>query len=177
MLNIKTYYQSFVSLFYPNLCLICNDNVPFTERRICMKCETELPLTNFHQDDSNPIIEKFAGRIKLEEAGALFYFFKTSKVQTLIHELKYQNRAEIGIQFGKMYGVLLREDKAFESVDFILPVPLHPKKEKQRGYNQSDMIAQGLSQGLGKPWRNDILKRKKYTNSQTQKILLIGSRM
>jgi ComF family protein len=170
--SIKTYYQSFISLFYPNLCLVCNGNVPFTDRRICLKCEAELPVTNFHLDDDNPIFEKFAGRIELEQAAALFYFFKNGNVQTLIHDLKYHQKAEIGIQLGKMYGSILKESGYFDTVDFILPVPLHPKKEKQRGYNQSDMFAQGLSATLGKPWRKDILKRTEYTNSQTKKSII-----
>jgi ComF family protein len=167
--SIQTYYQSFISLFYPNLCLICNGNVPFTDRQICLKCETELPVTNFHLDDDNPIFQKFAGRIKLEQAAAFFYFFKKGKVQTLIHDLKYHNKADVGVQLGKMYGSILKESGYFDTIDFILPVPLHPKKEKQRGYNQSDMFAQGLSAILDKPWRNDILKRIEYTNTQTQK--------
>jgi ComF family protein len=172
MFNIKTYYQSFISLFYPNLCLVCNRSVPFIDRRICLKCEDQLPLTNFHLDEDNPIFEKFAGRINLEQAAALFYFFKAGNVQTLIHDLKYHNKAEIGIQLGKMYGSILKEDGYFKTVDFILPVPLHPKKEKQRGYNQSDMFAQGLSTTLGKPWRKDILRRTEYTNSQTKKNII-----
>jgi ComF family protein len=171
-MSIKTYYKSFLSLFYPNLCLICNDNVPFIDREICLKCETELPLTNFHLYDSNAIFEKFAGRIPLEQAAALFYFHKAGKVQPLIYELKYRNKPEVGVQIGKMYGTILKEYDYFSSVDFILPVPLHPKKEKQRGYNQSDVFAQGLSATLGKPWRKDILKRTQYTNSQTKKNII-----
>ncbi len=169
---LQTYIDSFVSLFYPNLCLACAKNAIQKGEQLCFECETELPLTNFHLLPENPITDKFAGRLQLQNAAALFYFKKGSKVQHLIHELKYHNKPEVGLQLGKLYGSTLHENQSFKEVDFIIPVPLHQKKEKQRGYNQSDVFAEGLSQRLGKPWKKNILTRCEHTETQTQKNVI-----
>ncbi|MFK7946761.1 MAG: ComF family protein [Saprospiraceae bacterium] len=166
--TIQTYFNAFTELLYPNLCPACANHL-IKNQKLCFECEVNLPLTDFHLHKENEVTEKFYGRIEIENGGALLRFTKSGRVQELIHELKYQGNSEIGIHLGRMYGEILKENNAFETVDLIIPVPLHPKKEKQRGYNQSDMIAQGLAQTMFVPWQRDILVRTEYTISQTKK--------
>lgn len=166
--TIQTYFNAFTELLYPNLCPACNNHL-IENQKLCFDCETNLPLTDFHLHNENEVTEKFYGRIEIENGGSLLRFTKSGRVQELIHQLKYRGNSEIGIHLGRMYGEILKENNAFETVDLIIPVPLHPKKEKQRGYNQSDMIAQGMAQTLFIPWQRDILIRTEYTTSQTKK--------
>lgn len=166
--TIQTYFQAFTELLYPNLCPACGNHL-IKNQKLCFDCDANLPLTEFHLHKENEVTEKFDGRISIENGGALLRFTQSGRVQELIHQLKYRGNSEIGIHLGRMYGEILKKNNAFETVDLIIPVPLHPKKEKQRGYNQSDMIAQGLSQTIGIPWQRDILIRTEYTTSQTKK--------
>lgn len=163
------YIEDLFGLLYPKLCPACGDHLPLKNQKLCFTCDAAIPLTNYHLLDENPVTEKFAGRVKIEKGGALFKFTKEGRVQKVIHQLKYQNKPEIGVNLGEMYGREVQENNPFQSVDMIIPVPLHPKKEKKRGYNQSDMIAQGLSKSLGKPWKRNILIRSEYTTTQTKK--------
>jgi len=166
--TIQTYFNAFTELLYPNLCPACSEHL-IENQKLCFHCEANLPLTDFHLYEENEVTEKFDGRILIEKGGALFRFTKSGRVQELIHQLKYRGNSEIGIHLGRLYGEILKANNVFETVDLIIPVPLHPKKEKQRGYNQSDMIAQGLSQTMSIPWQRDILIRTEYTTSQTKK--------
>ena len=159
----------FAGLFYPRLCLACGKNTPSFEAHICVMCQYRLPKTGFHLEKINPFTEKFWGRLPLI-AGASFYFFKKGGLtQKIIHSLKYDGKQEVGIKLGELYGSQLAESPFFKSVDVIIPVPLHPKKEKLRGYNQSAVFAQGLSKTFGRPWFAQALCRKQHTSSQTRK--------
>lgn len=166
--SIQTYFNAFTQLLYPNLCPACGNHL-IKNQKLCFDCEANLPLTDFHLHKENEVTEKFYGRISIENGGALLRFTKSGRVQELIHELKYYGNSEIGIHLGRMYGEILKKNNAFKTIDLIIPVPLHPKKEKQRGYNQSDMIAQGLSDTMNIPWQRNILIRTEYTISQTKK--------
>ena len=165
----QTYFDNFLELLYPRLCPACGEQLSVNNLKLCFDCNRDLPLTGFHLHDENEVTEKFIGRVQIENGGALFRFTKSGRVQALIHQLKYHKNTEVGIHLGRMYGEILKENNAFSDVDLIVPVPLHPKKEKQRGYNQSDMIAQGLSQTIAIPWQRNILIRTEYTTSQTKK--------
>ena len=162
-------WKDLLSLFYPHICAACGRNTPPRGQVVCVSCLYKLPKTNFHLHKENPFTERFWGRLPLEAGAALFFFAKGSRTQQLIHRLKYKNKREIGIQMGKLYGAELRESPLFSRVDVIVPVPLHPKKEWARGYNQSALFAQGLSETLQKPWLHNGLQRKVYADSQTQK--------
>lgn len=161
--------HDFLGLFYPNLCLACGRNLPSQEELICVSCEFRLPETRFHQHRENPFTERFWGRIPLESGAAQYHFVKGGKVQRLIHRLKYDQKQEIGIYLGRRYGRQLLESPWFADIDLIVPIPLHPRKEHQRGYNQSALFARGLSEGMGKPWLANALQRYYFTETQTRK--------
>lgn len=135
---------------------------------ICLDCEHGMPRTNYTFDQDNPVAELFWGRTDLAGATSLFRFEKGSAYQTLIHNLKYRGDRHIGIFLGKLLGQEIL-NTPFSTVDYIIPVPLHRKKERKRGYNQSDIIALGISEVTGLHILNDLLIRNLHTSSQTHK--------
>lgn len=161
-------FNDFIALLYPNLCASCSNPLKKGEEVICTFCQYDLPQTNFYLEKDNPVAKKFWGRINIINGAAFYFFNKSTKIQHLLHQFKYNGKKEIGIKIGKMFGALLKESE-FAMIDIIVPVPLHAAKEKKRGYNQSDFFAQGLSFSMGKPWSKNILKRIKPTESQTKK--------
>ena len=156
-------------LLYPRLCFACNSNHVAKDQSICLSCEYKITPTVYHRMPDNIVAERFYGRVKIERATTAFSFVKGGLLQELIHKLKYDNRPEIGIELGKIYGNILRESGTWNNIDYVIPVPLHPKKKHQRGYNQAEMWGRGLAESLGIELRNDLLIRTDYTESQTKK--------
>jgi len=157
------------SLIYPRLCLICSRDLPPYTHSFCLSCKLALPETNFHLLEENPFTDRFWGRLPLESGAAMLYFRKHGTTQRLMHRLKYQGKKEIGVELGRRYGLHLKGSPCFRGLDGIVSVPLHPKRKRARGYNQSDCFAQGLSESLGIPhWPNALL-RPVETESQTTK--------
>jgi ComF family protein len=128
-----------------------------------------MPRTYFHLISPNQVEQLFWGRVKVEKATALFFYRKGSRYQQLLYSLKYKGNAEIGIELGKLFGADLNTVNYFGEIDYIVPVPLHPKKERKRGYNQSLMIAKGLEALINKPIVTGNLVRKHYSETQTRK--------
>lgn len=168
-MSISSYVEDFKGLFFPNLCLACDNHLPDKASRICLKCQATLPYTDFHLHKENNVTERFWGRVPIITATAGFYFTKSGRVQRMIHRLKYDNRPEIGVELGKRLANKMKEGNLYDDIDLVLPVPMHPKKEFQRGYNQAAKFAEGLSENLGKPWLKDKLVKKEMTMSQTKK--------
>lgn len=162
-------FEDLLYLFFPHLCLACSHNAPPYGEDICTPCRATLPETNFHLSKENPFTDRFWGRVKIESGAALYLFAKSNRVQQLLHNLKYNGKKEIGITLGLRYGYMLKKAPHFASVDLIVPVPLHPKKERMRGYNQSEMFAIGLSESMKIPYHKDALKRVQHGDSQTKK--------
>ena len=160
--------DDFLQFFFPDLCVACGQILNRREKVLCTHCHFHLPRTEFHKDFENPVSQLFWGRVKIEYAGSFFYFNKGSSYQALIHKLKYKGRSDIGIEMGRAFGAELRKS-VFAFADLIIPVPLHSKKMKIRGYNQSEMIARGLSQTLNLPLSTRALVRNESTETQTRK--------
>jgi len=156
-------------LVYPALCITCGERLISKEKYLCMNCRAELPVTNFHLNSDNNVAELFWGRIKIENATSLFYYKKGSRYQRVIHFIKYRGMKELGFEFGTHLGESLSESENFTTTDLIIPVPLHPRKKKKRGYNQSEYIARGVANILKKPVSVNNLCRKIYSSSQTRK--------
>ena len=168
---IASGFNDLLNLFYPNPCLLCQNSLQNGEELICTMCRLQLPETGQHR--ASALISgqvKFAGKVPVEFVYAYLYFTKKGKTQRLIHALKYRGNKEVGSLLGRWYGYLLKTDNQLnEHIDLIVGVPLHPAKLRQRGYNQSDWIAQGLSEALEIPWSDRALTRNQYTISQTGK--------
>lgn len=167
--QVVAWLDDLLWLVYPELCVSCDKPLNTGEKCLCTSCRFHLPKTNFHLEEVNPIIKHFWGKVKVEAAAAYFLFTKGEKVQHLIHQLKYRKRKDIGVFLGELYGYDLKKSAVFSTVDVIIPVPLHPKKLRKRGYNQSECFAEGLSQSLKVPYDVRSLKRKKETQTQTRK--------
>jgi ComF family protein len=164
-----SYFQDFVSLFFPELCPACGNNLMKSEKIICTGCIYDLPYTNFHTDPENKVVKQLRGRFPFLQAGAFLHFTKGGKVQNLMHELKYNNNPETGFRLGELYGLALMDYNGWIRPDLIIPVPLHKKKLKKRGYNQSEHIAAGLSSALNIPFESSLLYRQNDTETQTHK--------
>ncbi|MCK4661965.1 MAG: ComF family protein [Bacteroidales bacterium] len=170
---LKTsYIKDFINLIYPETCAACGNVLFNQEKLICTKCLYELPKTNFHLEKDNPVNQIFWGRAEIENATAYYYFLKASIFQKLIHKLKYKGLKEIGYELGKLLGAELFSAELYKNIDLIIPVPLHPKRQKKRGYNQSDWIAMGISDQMNIPIDTKSLYRAVATETQTRKTKL-----
>ena len=165
-------WNDLLNLFFPKSCAGCHSILLRDEKVICTQCRHEIPLTNHHKIKENEVIQKFYGRIPLEYGSALFYFHKKGIVQEMIHKLKYKGQEEIGEIVGEWYSEELQKLEEIKSIDYIIPVPLHKKRLRERGYNQVESFGQSLSSKLKIPYDNQLLYRKLYTKTQTKKDLL-----
>ena len=159
--------NTLVGLLFPNLCVGCNGVLIAAEQHICTHCIDNFPETKFHTLPENQLEKAFLGRVKLESAYSFLIFRKQGIVQRILHELKYSNNPELGVMLGQIYGSKLREHGIH--FDAIIAIPLHEKKEKLRGYNQSDCFAQGLAQSLKCEHLKNVVVRDKFTETQTKK--------
>lgn len=165
-------FQSIINLFFPKSCSGCDTILLTNEKVICSICRHNIPLTNHHLLIENEAFKKFYGRIPVEHASAFLYFHKKGIVQKLIHNLKYKGHQEIGTILGEWHAEDLKEITSSLNFDEIIPVPLHPKKYRERGYNQVATFSQSLSQKLNLNCNEAILFRKIYSKTQSQKNLL-----
>ena len=161
--------SDFISLFFPRYCLACSEALVKGEDILCTRCILDLPRTNYHLQEGNPIEERLFGRIPVKHAWAFLKFRKKGVVQHLLHQLKYNNHPEIGIALGKVFGKALFDSGFKEAFDLIVPVPLHQSRLLKRGYNQSSKFAEGLSASLKIPWDESISIRSQKTSTQTKK--------
>lgn len=161
--------QHLISIFYPRTCWACSRPLLGTEESLCVDCLLELPKTNFHLHTDNPLQQVFMGRCNFEAATAYFYFQKGGRVQRLLHQLKYRNMPEIGLLLGEMIGEELGQHPFLQKVDIALPVPLHPRKQLLRGYNQSAQIAEGLLKTTPLVLSKGNLVRVAHSQTQTRK--------
>lgn len=168
-MRIRQWTTDLLNLLFPKLCQACGNSLNYGEHQICAHCYIDLPYTDFHCYADNPVAKQFWNRVQLRFATALFYFKKGTKIQHLIHHLKYDGRTEVGIVLGELLGQKLKQSSLFGNLDLIIPVPLHARKLKSRGYNQSDHIAQGVSNILNLPISTTHLFRNRMTASQTKK--------
>jgi len=157
-----------VDLFLPRRCSACDRGLRPQERALCLHCLEDLPLTRFHDDPKNPVALAFAGRIPVVSATALLRFDGSGRVQRILHRLKYRGDTGVGHELGLMLGEQLTRSASFQGVDAVLAVPLHPAKERSRGYNQSQVIAEGIRAAWPLTDVRGSVRRVVRTNSQTR---------
>lgn len=166
------FLKEFLDLIFPRTCPLCGRSLFDFEPCLCTICQGSLPVANFHlRPYDNELTSKIRGLMPVNRVIAFLRFSKKGKSQTLLHQLKYRNKPEIGEEMGRLYGVLLAQHGFLAEWDVIVPVPLHPMKQKRRGYNQSEKFADGLSKPLEIKVSN-LLERKKFTETQTKKSRL-----
>ena len=163
------FIDSIIGLLYPSVCAACGNSLFKWENLVCTRCRNLLPKTGYELNEDNPLARMFYGKVRLQAVMACFFFSKEGKVQHLIHELKYKGNKEAGVFLGQEIGKAIQEAPLYQGLDYLVPVPLHPKREKERGYNQSLMIAQGISEVTDIPIGEDLLVRSVNTATQTHK--------
>ena len=161
-------FNDFLNLIYPNVCIICDEKLVFGEKQFCARCLSDFPKTGINNLKDNPVARVFWGRVDVTGAYSLLYFFKGSKYQALLHKIKYKGETELGITMGRMIGSELLKLKAGH-IDYIIPVPLHKRRLRSRGYNQSELIAKGVAEEMKLVVINDGLIRQIFNPSQTRK--------
>ncbi len=170
--KLTLYWHDLLDLFYPNPCASCQSQLVGNEGVICTKCRANLPRTNSHLSPIKTLENKFVGKVPVRAVYSFLKFEKAGRVQRLLHQLKYRNRPEVGLTLGQLYGQELFESGIIQDLDLLVPVPLHERKKKQRGYNQSDLLAEGLSSTSKIAWSAEVLLRAKFTETQTHKTRL-----
>lgn len=167
--TIKSYLNDFSHLLYPHNCEGCGIDVLNDDNFLCAKCLHELPETGFINAAGNPVEKSFYGRLKIEQAAAGYYFTKDGLLRHLISQVKYKRNKEMGIFLGKLLGHQLQASERFYNVDLLLPLPLNERKEQKRGYNQAQLICDGIAQVWQKPVLSNAVVRTVFTQSQTNK--------
>lgn len=164
-----TIVNDIFSLFFPQVCEVCGCGLVKGEKIICIPCLLNLPRTYYHDQPDNKTAEIFAGIIPFKKASSYYFYTKHSPYTNIIHGLKYAGKQDIGQYFGELFGHELKESGFCENIDFIIPVPLHKNRHRERGYNQSLCIAEGLSKATGIAIDTKSVKRIVYTKTQTKK--------
>lgn len=158
------------SVLAPRVCFGCNAHLNGGEKLLCTICRNDLPLTDYTFNDENPVDRIFYGRINIKKASSMLFFSEKGIVRELIHHLKYKNQEEVATFLGDWYGQILKENnELLNTIDLIIPVPLHKKKLRQRGYNQAASFAQRLAFHLEAEYTDNILIKTANTKTQTKK--------
>ena len=166
---MKTAIDSLTHLFFPHIGAGCGSDVINNKQLLCLACTDRLPLTNYHAHADNPVEKTFWGRIPLNHATSYLYFSKDSIVQQLMHQFKYKGNKEIGLYFGKKMGSAILSSTRIQNPDFLVPLPLHPQRQKKRGYNQAEIICRGMGESMGVPVLDHVVGRAAQTETQTHK--------
>ena len=168
--KISKWKDDLIHLIYPSSCLICEKELSEFNNHFCPFCTNELNFTYFERYEEPTILDQlFWGRVNVYSTYAHLFFEKEKSTQPILHALKYKDKPEIGIEMGKAIGENLKKMSSFSSVDVLIPVPIHSKKQFTRGYNQSEKIADGIAEVLNIPVVPDFMGHAKQTESQTKK--------
>ncbi|MDR1591334.1 MAG: ComF family protein [Prevotellaceae bacterium] len=171
-MKLKTVIKHLVALFYPDMCLACEQLLLSGEQYLCSDCLLRMPRTQLHDIPNNHLEQRFAGKVRFDGVTAFYYYNQESPFQNIIHKLKYRQGKHIGYIMGQYAAAELADSVRFAHFDALVPVPLHPNKLKRRGYNQSAVIAEGLSAFMKIPVDETNLYRKIENPTQTKKTAI-----
>ena len=160
------------TLLLPIACFGCNVRLSRGEKHLCTVCRHQLPLTEYTFNDENPVDRIFYGRINIKQANSFLFFSDVGIVKNLIHHLKYKNQEQIGAFLGDWFGHIIKENNHLKNIDYVIPVPLHKKKLKKRGYNQTSLFAQKLAYHIDSTYNDKLLIKTANTKTQTKKSRL-----
>jgi ComF family protein len=136
---------------------------------MCTSCRHEIPECSWSNPKDNLASDKLKGRVQLEFSDALLYFEKGNKTQDLLHDLKYRNQKEISSYLGQWHAESLKEKDWTKGIDYIVPVPIHQRRKRQRGYNQVEDYARTLCKTLNCTYEDNLLFRKNHSRTQVFK--------
>lgn len=164
-----------LNFLFPRYCWICGDRLSVSEQHLCSRCLIDLPRTNFHLRQDNPMEMLFWGCFNIVHAASFFYYHQNTPTSEILYLLKYRNCPGIGEYMGEIYAqeIRLSEENSqcsfFSDIDYIIPLPLNSKKLKLRGYNQCDAICRGLTKVTKIPVLYDVVERVIANSTQTKK--------
>lgn len=162
-------FADFLSLFYPQVCAGCNGELLQGEKFVCVNCLLSLPYTGFASQTPNPSEQTFWGRVDIAAGASFLYFRKGNATQKIMHRIKYKSEKELAEYMGRLMGQELKASGRFGGIGVVIPVPMHPSKQRKRGFNQSEWFAKGLSAIINAPVLTDVLLKTTATESQTKK--------
>lgn len=160
---------SLLHLFFPHICAGCGSDILPVGSNLCIRCINDLPVTGFEKYSNNPVEKILAGRVSYVKVTAQLFFTKKSALQRIMHAFKYRGNKDLGHQLGLIMGNQLLESGRFADIDILIPLPLHEKKQRRRGYNQAEVLCNGMSEILKIPVANDVVIRPSATETQTKK--------
>lgn len=169
MITLPTIKSSLLHLFYPHVCAGCGADYLNIGEEVCAGCMTQLPKTNYEKHEGNPVEKMFYGRLPIQQATAQFYFTKESLMQRLLHQFKYNGNQQLGKQLGKLMAHQLLHSNRFQNVEALIALPLFADKEKKRGFNQSVVLCDAISEVLSIPVVKNVVHRPIATETQTKK--------
>lgn len=169
MIKLKEIKDSIFHVVFPHICDGCGSDLLNVESNLCIRCLHSLPQTNFEKHDGNPVEKLFWGRMQLVNASASFYFTKESLIQRLMHQFKYRHNKDLGLQLGRIMGSMLKSAGRLDNIDALIPLPLFPKKERKRGYNQATVLCEGIAEICNLPVLKKVISRPQQTDTQTKK--------
>lgn len=155
-------------LVYPDLCVCCNNLLGEGESQLCFDCQSRLARTRLHEVEGNTFERRFYGRTRIAMASAFLFFEKGNLTQHILHGIKYRGFYQLGVDMGFRFGCELKGGR-WDEVDMLIPVPLHPTKQRKRGYNQAEAIARGISEATGIPVEENVLVRTVANETQTKR--------
>jgi ComF family protein len=161
--------RSFFNIFIPLRCPGCGDVLPHDGSSLCLSCLLNLPYTDYASRPGNAVEKMFWGRVPIEAACSILHFTRHSPVQSILHHIKYHGDRASAINMGRLMGEILEKHAPYSLIDGIVPLPLYRKREKERGYNQSALLAEGISEVMSVPVIRGLLVRTGNTNTQTKK--------
>ena len=161
-------FRGILSLFYPQCCCVCNKKLIEEEQYICLDCLLKMPKTNYHFQAENSAADRFNGKFPYERVAAFLYYNKGGWAQKVVVNIKYKGNVDLGCYMGEFMAKKIQQSSFFDDIDLIVPIPLHRKKLKQRGFNQAEKIAQGIEKATGITVA-DLVTRKKQNQTQTKK--------
>lgn len=164
---LRTYFSETFRLFFPERCPACGRSLPEGVRWLCPHCRWDMPLTGYAAEHDNPVARKFWGLVPVQEAASMFFFTRHGRYRAMIHGFKYHGQWKTCLRLGAMFGAELSESGLYDTVDLIVPVPLHYRRLFRRGYNQAEYLARGIAGALGMKTDCRSLVRKSYNRSQT----------
>ncbi|MDR0431126.1 MAG: ComF family protein [Tannerellaceae bacterium] len=167
----KEVLNDLIHLFFPKLCLLCKEPLIRHEELLCLKCLYDLPRTNYAWEEENPVYQRFIGKAYITHASSWLHYQKGGKVQQLVHSFKYHDNKEAAYQSGKLMAMELGKTGFYKEIDLLIPVPLHKKRKRERGYNQSEQLCAGIASVWNIPVNTTALQKMTRSSTQTNKTI------
>ena len=177
MERLRRGLEGMIDLLLPRVCMVCGGRLLQFEKHICISCATDMPYTRFWQMSHNPMADRFNELIQRDlndeheyyaYAAALFLYHSEAGYRQIPYQIKYHGNIEAGEHFGHMLGERMAAESLWADVDIMIPVPLHWARKWKRGYNQAEMIAEGVASVMNVPMRTDMIIRRRRTKTQTR---------